>query len=115
MPITVLSPHVSPAGERIVPDPRLKQAAREFEAAMMKELVAPMSQPSALFENGGADEMGVMGEYAAESLARGLSSRGGIGIADRIVHAFSRSGTSPESVTGLESCRSKTTSTRTNH
>lgn len=91
MSMTVLSalqPQASPADDRTFPDPRLKPAAREFEAAMMKELVVPLSRPGALFENGGSDETGVMGEYAAESLARALSSRGGLGLTDRIVHAF---------------------------
>jgi Rod binding domain-containing protein len=62
---------------------------------MMKELVAPMSRPSALFGDDRSDEMSVMGEYGAESLAWGLSSRGGLGIADRIVHALTRSVSSP--------------------
>jgi Rod binding domain-containing protein len=78
-----------------VADPRLKQAAREFEAQMMKELLAPMNHRSALFEDGDSEETGVMGEFASESLAGALSARGGLGIANQVVQALSRSGHSP--------------------
>ena len=84
-----------PSGNRTVPDPRLMRAAREFEAQMMKELLAPMNHHCSLFENDGSEETGVMGEFASESLAGALSVRGGLGIADRIVHEVSRSGHSP--------------------
>ncbi len=79
-----------------LPDPRLARAAREFEAQMMKELLAPMNHRSALFEDGGSEENGVMGEFASESLAGALSARGGLGIAHRIVQSISRSGHHPE-------------------
>ena len=75
-------------------DPRLKRAAREFEAQMMKELLAPINQRSALFEDCGSEES-VMGEFASESLAGAISARGGLGIADRMVQAISRSGHTP--------------------
>jgi Rod binding domain-containing protein len=76
----------------ISPQPRLVRAAHQFEAMMMKELLAPLSHKSALFDDGKEEDTGVLGEFAAESLAGGLSARGGLGIADRIVGALSHSG-----------------------
>ena len=84
------------------PEPRLVRAAHQFEAMMMKELLAPMSRGSALFDDSEGEQTGVLGEFASESLAGALSSGGGLGLADRIVHALSRSGNPPASapVTG---------------
>ena len=98
MPLMALSGATLPAVRSegaTTPDPRLARAAREFEAQMMKELLAPMNQRSALFEDCGGEETGVLGEFASESLAGALSARGGLGIADRIVQALSRSGHTP--------------------
>ena len=69
---------------------------------MMKELLAPMSRGSALFEDSDGEGSGVLGQFATESLAGALSAGGGLGIAKRIVHDLSRSGNSPasERVTG---------------
>ena len=82
---------------RSVAGPRLVRAAHEFEAQMMKELLKPMTEASALFADSGGDETGVMGEFASESLAGALSADGGFGIADRIVHSLSHSGNRSES------------------
>jgi Rod binding domain-containing protein len=76
----------------IAPEPRLLRAAHQFEAMMMKELLAPMSRGNALFDDSNGEETGVLGQFASESLAGALSAGGGLGIADRIVHALSRSG-----------------------
>ena len=84
-----------PSKEAPRPNPRLMQAAREFEAQMMKELLVPMNHRSALFEDSDGDETSVLGEFASESLAGALSARGGLGIADRIVQTLSRSGHTP--------------------
>jgi Rod binding domain-containing protein len=82
-----------------VVDPRLKRAAQSFEAMMMKELLAPLSQEEGL---GGADGTGggTLKEFASESLARTLSAAGGLGLADRIAASLSRSGNSPETNCG---------------
>jgi len=82
------------AGRRPSDEPRLVQAAHEFEAQMMKELLKPMSRAS--LEDPDGEQTGVLGEFASESLARALSAGGGLGIADRIVHTLSRSGNSSE-------------------
>jgi Rod binding domain-containing protein len=73
---------------------RLGRAAHQFEAMMMKELLEPVSRPSALFEDGNEGGSGVLGQFASESLAGALSAGGGFGIAERIVHSISHSGNS---------------------
>ena len=74
---------------------RLVRAAHEFEAQMMKELLAPMSRNDALPGEGDEEDSGILGEFAAESLAGALSASGGFGIADRIIHSLSGSARSP--------------------
>lgn len=81
-------------------EPRLVRAAHEFEAQMMKELLAPLNHRSALFEDNGGEDAGILGQFASESLAGALSAGGGLGIADRILHSLSRSGHVPESSAG---------------
>jgi Rod binding domain-containing protein len=78
------------------PSPKLVQAAHEFEGQMMKELLKPMTGGDALtgVENGsdsGTGSGGALGEFASEALGQALSSRGGFGIADRIVGVLSHS------------------------
>jgi Rod binding domain-containing protein len=80
------------AKEGNAPNPRLLGAAHQFEAMMMKELLAPLSRTSLEDSDGG--ETGVLGDFASESLAGALSAGGGLGIADRIVNTLSHSGTS---------------------
>ena len=93
---------------RMPSEPRLVRAAHQFEAMMMKELLAPMSRGSALFDDSEGEQTGVLGEFASESLAGALSSSGGLGLADRIVHALSRSGNSPASATVTGNSRNNT-------
>ena len=89
-------------GDRVLqagtlPDPRLAPgAAREFEAQMMKELLAPMNHRSALFEDGGSERkrsdrrvcIGVPGWYTQRPRR--------FGVANRIVQSISRFGRPPE-------------------
>jgi Rod binding domain-containing protein len=73
------------------PQPRLVKAAHEFEAQLMKELLKPMNHSASITgdgDDGDSDEGGVLGEFATEALARGLSSQGGLGIANQIVHSL---------------------------
>ncbi len=78
--------------------PKLQNAAREFEALMMKELLKPMTAQSSLAgdagESGGST--GALGEFASEALAQAISRHGGFGIADRILGELSHSGHSSE-------------------
>lgn len=95
-----VSAHETSSAGRMAPaQPRLTRAAQEFEAQMMKELLAPLNHRSSLFDDGGEDT-GVLGEFASESLAGALSAGGGLGIADRILRAVSHSGQSPENSAG---------------
>jgi len=71
-------------------DPRLGKAAHQFEALMMKELMAPLNHPSALFAEESEEQAGALGEFASEALAGALSAQGGLGIAKQIVHSFTR-------------------------
>jgi hypothetical protein len=69
------------------------KAAHEFEAQLMKELMAPLTRGSSIPGVGGnADEddsesgsAGALGEFAAEALGQAMSAAGGFGIANRIL------------------------------
>lgn len=82
-----------------VVSPRLVNAAHEFEAQMMKELLKPMAGLDGLTEEEkgageGTGSGGALGEFASEALAQAISRQGGFGIANRIIHELSRSGNS---------------------
>lgn len=79
-------------GQSLVPEPRLARAAHEFEAQMIKELLTPMTGKDPLFNDNDGEDAGILGQFASESLAGALSAGGGLGLADRIVHALSGSG-----------------------
>jgi Rod binding domain-containing protein len=71
--------------------PRLVKAAHEFEAQLMKELMAPLTRGSSVPGSSGNEDdedsgsSGALGEYAAEALGQALSTAGGFGIANRIL------------------------------
>jgi Rod binding domain-containing protein len=75
-----------------VSENRLIRAAHEFEGQMLKELLKPMA--SGGLDGGGDDgeSGGILGDFAAEALGRGLSERGGLGIANQIIGQLSRKG-----------------------
>jgi len=73
-------------------DPRLKPAAHEFEACLMKEFLEPL-QKDVLFGEGGDDSnsggsSNALMSFGSEALARALSERGGFGIAAKILDHF---------------------------
>jgi Rod binding domain-containing protein len=69
---------------------RLVQAAHEFEAQMMKELLKPLSESTSLIGEGEeGSSMDALGTFASEALGNALSQQGGLGIADSILHHFS--------------------------
>lgn len=71
-------------------DPRLKPAAHEFEASLMKELLEPMEHDP-LFQKDGnsADGSGnALTGFGTEALAKAISDRGGFGIATKILAQF---------------------------
>ena len=81
-------------------EPRMVRAAHEFEAQMMKELLAPMTRTGALFGADDEEDAGILGEFASESLAGALSAGGGLGIANRIIHALSHDPVQAQSPSG---------------
>ena len=70
------------------PSPRLVNAAHEFEASLMKELMAPLEPGHNLLD--GEDEEGdsssALSEFASEALGKAISEQGGLGIASSILH-----------------------------
>jgi len=85
-----------------LPPPRLVKAAHEFEAQMMKELMAPLTQDSSVPGVGGSADgigddqdsgsPGALGQFAAEALGQALSAAGGFGIAHQILGEIGHSG-----------------------
>jgi Rod binding domain-containing protein len=104
---------VSPAGEHLsqigtskamspsaaaAPQPRLVKAAHEFEAALMKELMAPLAPGGDAMEGGAeSGSNSALSSFASEALGKALSERGGFGIATRIIHQLTgnHSGNAP--------------------
>lgn len=108
--LNAVTPNVSQAGAPAVvglstipptvvtPQPRLVKAAHEFEAAMMKELMAPL-EPGHDPLGGEAEDgsSSALGSFAGEALGKAISEHGGFGIAKSIIHQLTgnHSGNSP--------------------
>jgi Rod binding domain-containing protein len=92
----------APAGAAsAAPSPKLVHAAHEFEAQMMKELLAPMTgadsdmdplfaeqddgEDSGLGLGSGSGSSGALAGFASQALGQALSERGGFGIANQII------------------------------
>lgn len=81
-----------------VPQPRLVQAAHEFEAQLVKELLKPMTNVNSLDgEDADPESSGALADFATDALGQALSKQGGLGIATIIVHSFSRNGENSQS------------------
>jgi Rod binding domain-containing protein len=87
---------------------RVAQAAHEFEAQMLNELMRPLNRESALDSEGSGDDCGpgstgAIGDFASQALAWAISEGGGFGIASMIVRQLTPAGTQNETVpvTGL--------------
>ena len=76
-------------------DPRLERCAHQFEASLMAELLKPLQEGDGLTgedsDSGGSGSGGALSGFASESLAGGISERGGFGIADTILHQLESS------------------------
>ena len=99
----VAATEIAGTKDAATPQPRLVRAAHEFEAQMMKELLKPMTQDSALTgEDADSDadsgSSGALGEFASEALGRALSEQGGFGIAKSIIADLTPAGN--KNVTG---------------
>jgi len=70
-------------------DLRLKPAAHEFEACLMKEFLEPL-QHDALFDDRDQQEGSgnTLMSFGSEALAKAISERGGFGIAAKIIAHF---------------------------
>lgn len=71
--------------------PKVVHAAHEFEASMMKELMASL-EPG--HDSWGGDESedgsaSSLSDFAGEALSQAISEHGGFGIADRIIRQLS--------------------------
>jgi Rod binding domain-containing protein len=64
---------------------KLTQAAHQFEASLMAELLKPLQEDT---EEGESGSGGALAGFASESLAKAISERGGFGIAEGILHQF---------------------------
>jgi Rod binding domain-containing protein len=90
-----------PTSHGAAPQPRLVRAAHEFEAAMMKELLEPMTPGhSQLGDTDDVDNSSsALSSFASEALGKAISEHGGFGIANSIIHQLStrssHSGNSP--------------------
>ena len=76
------------------PSPKLVNAAHEFEAAMMKEMLAPL-EPGHDLLGGGDEDSGsssALTSFAGEALGKAISEHGGWGIAKNIIHQLSAAG-----------------------
>ena len=71
---------------------KLKAAAHEFEASMMKELLKPLERDSPLTESRESDDeegsAGAMMSFGSQAMATAISERGGFGIATMILNRF---------------------------
>jgi len=74
-----------------VPQPRLVQAAHEFEAQLMRELLKPMANGASIDgDDLDASSGGALADFATDALGQALSRHGGLGIAPSILHSLSR-------------------------
>jgi Rod binding domain-containing protein len=77
------------------PSPKLVNAAHEFEAQMMEELLKPMMAGDGLDgedDDSASGSSGALGQFATEALGRAMSDRGGFGIATSIIKELTPKG-----------------------
>ena len=85
------------------PEPRLVNAAREFEAQMMKELMKPITRSEE--SDDGAGSADALTDLAGEMLGQSLSRAGGFGMATRIVASLSHNETSCPAASAIETVK----------
>ena|SRR5579863_6201287 len=80
-----------------LPQPRLEQAAHEFEAQMMKELLKPMTNGTSMDGDDSDSGSGcALADFATEALGQSLSRSGGLGIATSILRSLSPHGSTSQ-------------------
>jgi Rod binding domain-containing protein len=80
-------------GKSATASPRLVRAAHEFEAAMMKELLAPLQSGKDGLTGEDEESSGstsALGAFAGEALGKAISEHGGFGIARSILKQLER-------------------------
>lgn len=79
---------------------RLRPAAHEFEACLMKEFLQPLEKDPLFGEDGdgvtGTGSNNALMSFGSEALARAISERGGFGIATKIIQHFETGKTEPK-------------------
>jgi len=86
-PVGVAATPANPA-----PSPKLVNAAHEFEASMMKELMGPLTSGQDSDDN---SDDSALTSFAGEALGKAISEHGGFGIAAKILHQLSAAGNHP--------------------
>ncbi|QNI34143.1 hypothetical protein H7849_09700 [Alloacidobacterium dinghuense] len=85
---------LAPAAETTQQNPKLRSAAHEFEASLMKEFLKPLQHDSLFAEKGSKDDDDTNGSaealmsFGAEAMAKAISEHGGFGIAKKILDHF---------------------------
>jgi peptidoglycan hydrolase FlgJ len=75
-------------------NPKLRAAAHEFEASMMKEFLKPLEHDSLFSEEKGTESdneegsAGAIMSFGSQAMATAISERGGFGIATLILNHF---------------------------
>jgi hypothetical protein len=114
-----------PAANASAPSPKLVHAAHEFEAQMMKELLAPMTGSDPLFGDpddddggdggsglalgSGSGSGGALADFASEALGQALSERGGFGIANKIIRQLAPVSSRPKGEKSTEKLTTEVT------
>lgn len=73
-------------------NPKLENAAHQFEATLMQELLAPLQKDSMSSPDGDSGSGDALSTFASEAMARAISDRGGFGIATKLIDHFERPG-----------------------
>ncbi|WP_213803438.1 hypothetical protein [Granulicella sp. dw_53] len=69
-------------------NPRLKDAAQQFEAILLKEMLKPLQSSQHSMDDDGDDSdkpADVLGEYGTEAIANAISKSGGLGIGKKVL------------------------------
>jgi len=81
-----------PANPTPAPSPKLVNAAHEFEASMMKELMGPLTSGQDSLDGDPEGSDSALTSFAGEAMAKAISEHGGFGIATKILHQLSAEG-----------------------
>ena len=71
--------------------PRLHQAAVQFEAMLLKDLLKPLSEATGMNESGGGEgQTGALQSFAVDAIASTMAKSGALGFAKQIEQTLSR-------------------------